>query len=215
MRDYTVINERNKTLKRDVTEELSAFRNAQAGMERNPSGSYSMLRSVLRAASLKVGDTIWVEGEFSNDNTFSDTALIGGCSNGKALQLAPRLPNDRGFYASYDLSVRYLEIQDVWVAARIPTEARAGVTITIGGQTLALPEQPTGFYGQGFAWYKLGTTRLAGNTARLRLSVAGAIGKDIAIDAIVLTPELFTPRGLTLPPVSPLKASPGKGSGGP
>ena len=214
MRDYTVINERNKTLKRDVTEELSAFRNAQAGMERNPSGSYSMLRTVLRAASLKVGDTTWIEGEFSNDNTFSDTALIGGCSNGKALQLAPRLPNDRGFYASYDLSVRYLEIQDVWVAARIPTEARAGVTITIGGQTLALPEQPTGFYGQGFAWYKLGTTRLAGNTARLRLSVAGAIGKDIAIDAIVLTPELFTPRGLTLPPVSPLKASPGKGSGG-
>ena len=201
---FRLLNERNRTLKRDITEEQSAFQAASSGMDRNPGGSYVLLRQVLRNASMKIGDTSWVEAESSRTNTFSENAILGGCSGGAALMLSPRLPNPQGFYAEYSVSVRYYGIQNVWIAARIPADKRKLVSLTVGGQTLSLPEQPTAFYGQGFAWYKLGTTRLSGNLATVRVDVANALLADMAFDAIVFTPENFSPRGLNLPPVSPL-----------
>ena len=201
---FKALNDRNKTLKRDITEELLAFQTASQGMDRNPSGSYVLLRQVLRNASLKIGDTSWIEAESSKNNSFSEYANLGGCSGGAALTLSPRLANATGFFAEYSVSVRYYGIQNVWIAARIPANKRGLVTLTVGGQTLTLPEQPTAFYGQGFAWYKLGTTRLSGNLATARIDVTNALFADMAFDAIVFTPENFSPRGLTLPPVSPL-----------
>jgi hypothetical protein len=204
MAAFKALNDRNKTLKRDITEEILAFQTASSGMDRNPSGSYVLLRQILRSASLKIGDTAWIEAESSKTNSFSEYATVGGCSGGAALTLSPRLVNAQGYFAEYSVSVRYYGIQNVWIAARIPANKRNLVTLTVGGQTLSLPEQPTAFYGQGFAWYKLGTTRLSGNLATARIDVANALMADMAFDAIVFTPENFVPRGLNLPPVSPL-----------
>lgn len=69
----------------------------------------------------------------------------------------------------------------------------------IGGQLLTIGGPPARRYGQGFAWYKLGTTKLAGGTSRIRVQVPRPLGGNFAIDVILLTPVPFTPNGFVRP----------------
>jgi len=85
-----------------------------------------------------------------------------------------------------------------------------------------LTGDPLSLYGAGFGWYKLGTTRIAGNMTKLRVQFDTAGNAEIAIDTFLVTPGNFKPNGVTPPDpvnfrtiqVKPQKASKRRGSGG-
>jgi hypothetical protein len=71
--------------------------------------------------------------------------------------------------------------------------------VTIGGQVLTIQGEGLSEYGDGFEWYRLGTTKAVQGTNKIRLSVDAPQGADLAIDAILLYPGSFRPNGI-IPP---------------
>ena len=69
----------------------------------------------------------------------------------------------------------------------------------IGGQVLTISQPPVSGYGDHFAWYNLGKTRLSGNQMKIKLVVLNGTDADFAFDSILLTPDPFTPDGIRLP----------------
>ncbi|RYG48429.1 hypothetical protein EON79_04470 [bacterium] len=183
----------------DLTELASQFQRFLAGMDRNPGGNYYQLRDVYRDALFRANDFLWIEGESNSRNNFSEAVAVGGSSNGGALLLQSRLTNDDGFFAEYEIPVRTDKDQEVWLAARIPEGRTDDVQLLIGGQLLTISGPPVRRYGQGFGWYKLGMTKLAGANSRIRVQVPRPLGGDFAIDVILLTPVPFSPNGFVRP----------------
>ncbi|CAN5504341.1 hypothetical protein BH11ARM2_BH11ARM2_12100 [soil metagenome] len=183
----------------DLTGMSAQFQGFLKGMDRNPGGNYGQLRDVYRDALFQAGSFLWIEGENSTKTNFSEPLTISGCSNGGALALQARLATDEGYYAEYEIPVRTNLDQEVWLAARIPEGREQDVQVLIGGQLLTIGGPPARRYGQGFAWYKLGTTKLAGGTSRIRVQVPRPLGGNFAIDVILLTPVPFTPNGFVRP----------------
>jgi hypothetical protein len=193
---------------RDVLDEVLAFRSALSAFEQNPGGSFATMRLEVYRLGYKLGDFIWQEAERTNTTNFSESSLYAGASGTKALILDTRIdPGPDGYYAEYQIPVRSEEEQEVWIAAKIPAERHDDIIVQVGGQVLKLPEAPIVRYGQGLGWYKLGTTRLAGNLSKVRISVASA-GPAIVLDAILITPHPFTPKAVQ-PPLPMFATAPG------
>jgi len=193
---------------KDTTEERFFFKDNINGFKRNPGGSFVMLRKQLAKLNQKMGQFTWIEAEAARDTTFSDAKKVSGCSGGECLYLQiPIVASKENWYAEYNVKTVSGEDLDVWIAAKIPEGQRDLVQVRIGNQILRMEEPPTGFYSSGFAWYRLGTTRFADRTSQLRIEVKPAEGIELSIDAILLIPGKFTPRGssmpdaITLPPV--------------
>jgi hypothetical protein len=184
----------------DVSEERVFFKEHHQGFDRNPSGNFPILRQHLARLTRRAAVFTWIEGENSRDTDFGDVETAPGCSNGAALTMQTRIPSPTGtYFALYPLPVRTQLEQEVWIAARIPEARRKDVVVNIGGQNLVLAEAPLSPYGHGYAWYRLGRTRLAGHESSLRVTVRATDGADISIDAILLTPEPFSPNGAAMP----------------
>lgn len=184
----------------DATQELVSFRDYGAGFDRSPSGNFVQLRQLLRRLGDKVGDVTVLEGEKSLDSNFSDAPFLPGCIGNSALVLKSALPpGPDGYYANYSFQTRSLESQDVWIAAAIPPEFRKLVTITVNGQVMSLTNSPVSFYGDGFGWYKVGSTKLSRGISKIHVQVSDSVQALVALDAIVLTPRPFFPDGISLP----------------
>jgi hypothetical protein len=204
----------NDTKKRDVTEELLLFSEYLKGVDRNPGGNFTLLRDMFRLMCLKIADATWIEAESSRVNTFSDSVEIGGCSNGTALTLESRIPEQVRFFAEYNVPSYGAVDLHVWIAARISPDRRGDVVITLGSQVISIKDPPVSPYGQGFAWYRVGVTQTAGALNKLVLSVNNPAGADFAFDAIYLTPDAeFRPQGTRVPMPKPFPVVE-KGSGG-
>jgi hypothetical protein len=185
---------------KDIVEERILFRDHLNGFEQSPGGNFQQLRQAVYKLGYKVGNYTWIEAERSQDHTFSESAPYSGASNGNALILKTAIqPNASGYYAEYSLPVRSQEDQEVWIAAKIPQERRANVTVFVAGQLMKLPESPVSLYGDGLGWYRLGTTKLASGSNKLRI-VVDSPGAEIAIDTILLTPGNFQPSAV-MPPI--------------
>jgi hypothetical protein len=183
----------------DIVEEDASFRNYLTGLDANPGGNFLMLRRVLQRVEYKMGSYSWLEAERNLDNNFSEAREIPGCSDDRALVLRTPLPSAAGFYADYNVSVRTTGDQDVWISARIPADRRSDVQMIVGGQVLTISQPPVSGYGDHFAWYNLGKTRLSGNQMKIKLVVLNGTDADFAFDSILLTPDVFTPDGIRLP----------------
>ena len=208
--------------KENGQEEMS-FNEAARGFQRNPGGSFDIMRKQYWILAGRVAPYSWIEGEHSVENNFSEVTASAGCSGGAALSLRTQvLPGTSGYFADYNVPVKTREEQEVWIAAKIPAERRGDVVVTLSGQTFRIGGEPLSLYGGGFGWYRLGPTRLAGNLAKLRFMVSSAGNSEVAIDTILVTPNPFTPSGITPPdPIrfptvidKPQKKSKRKGSGG-
>lgn len=184
---------------RDLSEDRMAFREAVDGFERNPGGSFSLMRQVLRRASISLASYVWIEAERTSDNNFSEAVSGAGCSGAAALALRTTLTPEGGYVATYTVPVRSRVDQEVWIAARIPAEKRNELTVNIGGQELTITGDGQSPYGNGFAWYKLGVTRLSGNSTKLKVNVVPTGASDLALDAILITPYPFRPNGVQIP----------------
>ncbi len=193
---------------RDIIEERVLFRDHLNGFELNPGGNFQQLRQTVYKLAYKVSNYTWIEAERSPDTNFSESAPYAGASSAQALILRTAIqPGASGYYAEYLLPVRTVEEQEVWIAARVPTERRASVSVFVAGQLMRLPESPVTLYGDGIGWYRLGTTKLAGGSSKLRI-VVDSPGAPIAIDTILLTPGTFQPSAVTPPlPVIPGKTN--------
>jgi hypothetical protein len=183
----------------DIVEEDASFRNYLSGLDANPGGNFLMLRRVLQRVEYKMGSYSWLEAERNLDNNFSEPREIPGCSDDRALVLRTPLPTPAGFYADYNVSVRTTGDQDVWISARIPADRRSDVRMIVGGQVLTISQPPVSGYGDHFAWYNLGKTRLSGNQMKIKLVVLNGTDADFAFDSILLTPDPFVPDGIRLP----------------
>jgi len=208
---------------RQVDEQDMYFNQAIIGFERNPGGSFDQMRRQYWKIADKVASYIWIEAEHYTDSNFSEVEQLPGCSGGQALVLrTPIPPGPGGYFADYRVQVRSKDDLQVWIAAKIPAERRNDVSIVVGGQQMKPAGEPLSIYGGGFGWYRVGTTRIAGNLTTVRLQVDTAGSSEIAVDAILLTPGEFKPNGVTPPdPVSfrslpslEKKGSKRRGSGG-
>ncbi len=185
---------------RDMGQEEFAFMDNMNAFERNPGGSFTQLRSAYWKLSQKVSPYCWIEGEHTSDTNFSEVINVPGCASGGALALRTTIPvGSTGYYAVYPIPVKTKEDQEVWIAAKVPVERRGDLTVQIGGQILRISGDPVSLYGAGYGWYKLGTTRLAGNLSRLRIQVDTPGNAEIAIDTVLVTPEPFQPNGVYPP----------------
>jgi len=208
----------------DADEDEMVFNQALIGFERNPGGSFEVMRKEYWKLADKVASYTWIEAERYTDSNFSEAVINPGCSGGRALALRTLIPpGPGGYYAEYRVQVRSKEEQQVWISAKVPPERRNDVSVLVGGQQMRLSGEPLSIYGGGYGWYKLGTTRLAGNMATIRVQVDSAGNSELGVDAILLTPGEFQPNGVTppnpanfqaLPLPKPKQNSKRKGSGG-
>ena len=197
--------------RRDMTQERFFFADNVHGFDRNPGGSFALLREEFWKLNKKVGRLMWIEAERPGDTNFSGPVPIPGCCEGSALTLSvPVATTSEAYYAAYDMPVSSEEDLEVWIAARIPKEQRSDVRLTVGGEILRITDEPVSAYGTGFAWYRIGTTRLKGPSTLVRLEVRPPAGADLAIDTILFYPGKFHPAGTRMPdaimfPTGPLK----------
>jgi hypothetical protein len=204
---FDYLSELAKKTMRDITEQLVMFKDFASGFDKNPSGTFAQMRVELARIGAKVGDVTFVEAQKSLEQNFSDTPVMPSCISGSALLLhTPLPPGPDGYFANFNLQVRTKEPQDVWLAAEIPAELRPEVQVLINGQPFSISDPPLSFYGDGFAWYKMGSTRLGGSTMKASIVVNGPGNMPIALDALVLTPRDFKPDGVNLP--DPVKYPP-------
>ncbi|MCC7435513.1 MAG: hypothetical protein IT363_12575 [Methanoregulaceae archaeon] len=190
-----------ETMKRDLAEEDFMHRDAVAGFERTPGGSFLTMRRAYWSATAKLAPYVWVEAESTRTTNFSELMAVSGASNGGALALrAPTALDPRGYFAEYNVPVRAGDVE-VWIAARIPADARGTLTMDIGGQQLRIEEPPVMPYGPGFAWYRLGSTALQGVSMKMTLLVNPEGSSDLQIDAIYICPPGMSPKGAFPPEI--------------
>jgi hypothetical protein len=211
----------------EAPEELYNFQEAFTQLKVSPGLAFAAMRAAYRSLSGRIGRFDWIEAETCRDNNFSEIDDSPACSGGAALALRTQLPpGPAGYYANFQVQVKSPNDQEVWLAARIPPDRRGDIQVIIGGQsenpgvndpivggqTLTINTDPVSPYGNGFAWYKLGVTKLAGGQSTIKLVVTGETSSDLAIDVLLLTPGVFHPNGVDQPdamdfskPVTPVK----------
>jgi hypothetical protein len=184
----------------DFLEERYGFSDALAGLDVNPGGSYTAMRRWYWSMGSKFANYTWVEAEYSKNHNFSEPTQRLGTSGSYVLSLKTALDAyAQAYYADYSFLGRSDEELEVWVAARIPPAARQFVSLTVGGQLMTIQEEGLSEYGDGYAWYKLGTTKVVNGTNKMRLAVDAPQGADLAVDAILLYPGKLRPNGI-IPP---------------
>ena len=201
-----VVNEINTIL--DGTErimlgpgtEYDALHDSERSFQRSPGGAFTQLLTQLRSLRQQFSTYFWQEGEATRKASFSESSMISGCSGGAALSLHAVMPNT-SYYADYDIPLRSRQDQEVWIAAKIPKGEEKGWTVDVSGQVLRITGPGMSGYGNGFAWYKLGTTRLLNQRNKVRVSVAATQGTEEALDALLFFPGTFTPSGQLMPAV--------------
>jgi hypothetical protein len=188
-----------------VSEEQYYFALAAKGFARAPGDSLMAMRTVLRSSLAKVAPYTWIEAETCKDHNFSIISTDAGCSNGRALVLDTKVTPEDGFSATYNVPVRTPAEQEVWIAARIPEEHRDEVTVNVAGVPYKVPPQSASPYGDGYSWYRLGTTKLGGKMSTVKVDVKSLHGADLGIDVIMLCPGTFRPNGVQMPLVQVTK----------
>lgn len=186
--------------KLDFIEARYGFSDALSGLDVNPGGSFPMMRQWYWRLGAQFADYTWLEAEVSKDQNFSEVLDTPGSSSGRVLNLKSSLEAyAQAYYANYTFLGRSDEELEVWVAAKVPAQTRQYVSLTVGGQLLTIQGEGLSAYGDGYQWYRLGTTRVVPGTNKIRLAVDAPQGADLAIDTILLYPGTFRPNGI-IPP---------------
>lgn len=201
--EFDAASKLSEATRKDITEEAYLFRDSSQGFERNPGGAYLAMRTQFNRIARRLAEYEWIEAESSRNHSFGETLQTPGCSNSSALSNeSPFAGLLGGLQASYVIPVRTTEDQEVWIAARLSPDQRTGILVTVSGQSLRIESEPQSPYGNGFAWYRCGITKLAGTQAILEVRLT-ADASYAALDAIVLFPGKFAPRGVFLPGLQP------------
>jgi len=188
--------------------EFSLFlRDTVSRFDHDPGGALMDLRKRFWLLNRMVAPFSWIEAESSRATNFSQIMAHSGCSEGAALLLhTPVTTDTKGFYADYPLNSHSTTDQEVWIAGWIPKEEEKYVAVDVSGQRLSIIDGPYSSYASGFAWYRLGVTRLLSTNSDLSIHVDSPEGAYLAIDVILLYPGTFKPNGVTMPDAAPFAA---------
>jgi hypothetical protein len=205
----------------DAVEERYAYSTPLHAFDLNPGGAFAAMRAQYERVATLISTFTWIEGESTRDHNFSGPVALPECSGTGALLLRTRFDEpDQQYQASYTVMARSGAEQEVWVAAKLPPGANSGLEIAIGSQIMTVQSGPLSPYGSGFAWYKMGTTRLTAGAVKIMLRAHPDPDSEVAVDVILLYPGAFTPSGVVVPdPVdfetllAPVKKGKKKGSG--
>lgn len=201
-----------------ATEERYAFGEPLKAFDVNPGGAFAAMRDVYTRLAKRMSLFTWIEAELTRDNNFSGAAFMPECSGSGALVLRTRLDDPAQRYvATFKVQARTGAEQEVWIAAKFPADAKTGLEVEIGGQIMTIQSGPVSFYGSGFAWYKMGTTRLKPGQVRIDVAAMPGVNAEVAVDAVVLYPGAFSPKGVAIPdPIDfdAVTTKKGKGKGG-
>ncbi|MHB8637961.1 MAG: hypothetical protein ACYC96_15995 [Fimbriimonadaceae bacterium] len=195
----------------DVTQEAVVFQNDAGGFDRSPGGSFTAMRTQYDLVVRKLSRYTWIEGESAQSGTLGEHIFYPGCSMNGAYRMETKLniPGQR-YRVSYSMFPKTQADQDVWIAARVPRALREGMRVVVGTQVFSLSTAPVCPYGLGFAWYHLGTTKLGVDPVSVTVTVDGTTGFEMAIDAILITPDKFAPYGARIPDPIPFGTTPTK-----
>jgi hypothetical protein len=174
------------------------FADAVRVFDEQPGASLLQMGDLLIRSGIRTSTTVWVEGEAILNHTFAGPMILRGGSRGQGLGLVHRLPGTKGT-ASFRVSPRRAARHEVWVAGRLPSDAR--LTAAIGSQTLELTEAPAQVYGDGLVWRRLGEVNLPLGETGVQLQMTVPLGEEGAIDMMVFSPDSFRPDG-TFPDLS-------------
>ena len=192
----------------DVTQETVVFQNDAGGFDRSPGGSFTAMTEQYNLVAHKLGRFTWIEGESAESGTLGEHIFYPGCSRNAAYRMQTKLSiAGQRYKVVYNVLPRTQADQDVWIAAKVPVELRAGIRVVVGTQVFSLPDTPVCPYGLGFAWYHLGTTKLGTDPVSITVVVEGTTGFEMAIDNFLLTPDKFEPHGVQMPDPFPFDAT--------
>lgn len=175
--------------------EFNNLRQYRDGFDRAPGASFLALRDQWRKLLIRAAPYAWIEGETPAMTTFGSIDLVPGASNGKAISLSARIPQEEGNTSRYKVRVGAIGVLDVWVAGSIPESVRPLVQIECAGQSLSLEPFPVSTYGANLAWYRAGKLTLQGPDAEMVLRLPPLVPAATKIDVIMVSPGNFTPRG--------------------
>lgn len=165
------------------------------GFLRTPGASLVGIRRQYRDLLLRTSPYLWIEGESTITPVFGANRRLPGASNDQTFNLSPRILPPNGSRARYRVRPRVDGAHRVWIAARIPENARSGIKLDFGGQTLELSPSPVSHYGDGLAWYSCGEVNLSTGETQFELRLDRIVSTPVAIDVILFTPFEFRPRG--------------------
>ncbi len=188
--------------KRDVSDETYPIRTVAAAIKADPAGAAAALAGSVRRLERRLGDFTWLEAEFSPKHTFGEAVVDFSASGDGALALDAAIPADAPNRIDFTIPARVPGDQDVWIGARVSAENLARLSVRVNGQILLSKSPPVGAYGAGYAWYRMGTTRLVGETNDVSLQIRPRLHDPLAVDAILFAPPGFVPDGVALPPVA-------------
>lgn len=190
----------------NLVDDVEAFRQLSTTVNQDPSGAYFGMRARLERLRRSLAPMVWMEGETSRTNTFSEIISDPAASGGAALSLSTRvLPMSGHFSAQYTVNPRFTGQQEIWASVRGSSEAIRSLRAWVDDAELE-PVQPVplGIYGTGFGWVNLGAVNLNPRPMNLQIRVPAPIAGPISLDAIVVTPADYRPSGPFLnwnPPV--------------
>lgn len=187
-------------MKRVAPSETFAFRQALASLDRSPSAAYEEMRLRFWRLNLLLAAFSWVEAEGAKSLAVGEVAQSPGASGGAVVRLVvPSALTKEPIVATLTLPVRTEVDQELWFAARLPGDQSRFVTLVLQGQRMQLQPTPVSPYGDGFAWYRAGLTKLKTGMVDLRVEVEPADGLDLAFDAVLLAPVGVRPNGPWMP----------------
>lgn len=164
---------------------------------------------IAHASAIKVrealGTYVWIEAENAVSDSFDGVKASPAASYGGYLAVDSSSPAPMDAYgAAFQFVATKEATYELWAALKTEDAEPAPFSYSIDNgvwQRSAISE-PVNPYGSSFAWYKIGSVALqpGGHLLRLRVDTPNSAGiYKLAVDAIVLSPDVFTPDGIRKP----------------
>ncbi|MCX8052283.1 MAG: hypothetical protein N3B12_00600 [Armatimonadetes bacterium] len=192
----------------DVKTARAGLENARTVIKKgSPLIAYGMAQQYLQEVLTALGVIdVWIEGEQSQANNFDGIFPFAGASNRLALVLdTDEEPPLSPYTASFVFDAPSNSSYEVWLAATPPSECSA-VTYNIddtGWLKVAADTSGVQTYADGLAWYRIGTVNLIPGRHTIKFRADSRRASDnryyFAIDALVLSPRGFQPKGVFKP----------------
>lgn len=166
---------------------------ALSGWERNPGRASQAMWTILDRMLARSAPYLWRSADSANAAQLAGLVTRSGSSSKQVLRMAPRFGGMAE--ALFKVTTRIPGNHEVWVAASVPSGAVHRLAAQYGEIVLGPAETGISGYGQGFAWYKLGTINLIEGDHQVKVQFSANPGEEVLLDTLVLAPLNFRPDG--------------------
>ncbi|MGQ9454678.1 MAG: hypothetical protein ACUVRS_06405 [Armatimonadota bacterium] len=190
----------------DVKNARQALESAKTVIQKgSPLTAYGMAQQNLLELMNLLGGDLWFEAELTSTHSFDGVAAMPGASGNLVLLLDTNEDSPlSAFTATFAVDVPLNSSYEIWLAGTPPTEGSSvSYSVDDAGWQKVSAGADIQRYASELAWYKIGTTNLLPGRHTVSLRVDGRRASDgryyFAVDALVLSPRGFKPKGITKP----------------